>query len=890
MAVKKKTGASAKRSSSTKGKSSSKSTAKNTKKNNDIEKFKMSAQSKAILLFAVAAILIFLIFIPGESLWNFVHSFIMGICGVLAVFWPVLLIYAAVVNMMENKFQKKPIGKVILSVLAIFLLSACVYSFSIHQKPESGYFAELGNLYIQGIHGNGAGLLSGVLGVPFVNFCGISAAQILSVIALIVNLMFLFGITALDVYKAFRKPVVAVRDNIATAREKREAKITQQRKQAQANADFGDNFVHSDKTVKRKAKASAIDIPLEDSPNKHKNMSKREILESMARITNEPAFDTKEKPDASKIADMISRKKRTKGKSELNQIQSAPKTAPVDETKKDIEKQIKENTVKNNAQNAKKSDDSFDSLNISNNNPSTEIISDDGYHYPPVELLHPSLNNNDESAMQELQENGEKLINTLESFGVNAKIINICRGPSVTRFELQPAAGVKISKITNLSDDIALNLAANGVRMEAPIPGKAAVGIEVPNKIVSMVSMRELIDSDKFRKSKSRLSVVLGKDISGNIVVTDLGKMPHLLIAGTTGSGKSVCVNSILLSLLYKSTPEEVKLLLIDPKMVEFSKYKGIPHLLIPVVSDAKKAAGALNWAVNEMLQRYKTFSAYNVRDIDSYNKMIDSYNKIRSERTEEEADEPLVNEDNLPIPEEKMSRIVIAIDELADLMMAAPNEVEESICRLAQMARAAGMHLVIATQRPSVNVITGVIKANIPSRISLKVSSQIDSRTILDIGGAEKLIGRGDMLFSPVGAPKPLRVQGCYASDEEIENVTGYIKKSHTSDYNETVVEEIEKIAAEELNKNSKDTSSSRSSDESGDPMMEEAIKLVVEAGQASTSLLQRRLRLGYARAGRLIDEMEQMGIVGPHEGSKSRKVLMSYQQWLERNNLSGE
>lgn len=891
MAVKKNTGASAKQ-GSPKGRSSTKGTAKKeskTKKNSDMEKFKMSAQSKAIFLFAVAAILIFLIFIPGENLWNFIHSFIIGMCGVLAILWPIVLIYAAIVNTMEKKIQKKPVGKVILSILTIFLLSSSVYSFTITQKPASSYFSELGRLYISGTEGNGAGLISGILGIPFVNALGISGAQIITVIALIVAIMFLFGITAFDIYKAFKKPVVAVRDNIVTAREKREARINQQRKQAEANDEFGDGFAYTGKKAKGKSKQAVIDIPLGDNPNKYKNMSKREILESMARITNEPSFDTKDKPDASKIADMISRKKRSYTKREPDQIQPDPQTVPIDAEEKEIAGQVK-NAAKNKGFTAKKNEGSSEPSPTSGNTQAGEAVNENGYHYPPVELLHPSLDSNDERAMQELQENGERLINTLESFGVNAKIINICRGPSVTRFELQPAAGVKISKITNLSDDIALNLAANGVRMEAPIPGKAAVGIEVPNKIVSMVSMRELIDSDKFRKSKSKLSVVLGKDISGNIVVTDLGKMPHLLIAGTTGSGKSVCVNSILLSLLYKSSPEEVRLLLIDPKMVEFSKYKGIPHLLIPVVSDAKKAAGALNWAVSEMLQRYKTFSAYNVRDIDSYNKMIDSYNKIRSERPEEEADEPLVNEDNLPIPEEKMSRIVIAIDELADLMMAVPNEVEESICRLAQMARAAGMHLVIATQRPSVNVITGVIKANIPSRISLKVSSQIDSRTILDIGGAEKLIGRGDMLFSPVGAPKPLRVQGCYASDEEIENVTGYIKKSHTSDYNETVVEEIEKIAAEELNKNSKDTSSSKGSSESDDPMMEEAIKLVVEAGQASTSLLQRRLRLGYARAGRLIDEMEQMGIVGPHEGSKSRKVLMSYQQWLERNNLSGE
>ncbi|MGN0518528.1 MAG: DNA translocase FtsK [Acutalibacteraceae bacterium] len=500
------------------------------------------------------------------------------------------------------------------------------------------------------------------------------------------------------------------------------------------------------------------------------------------------------------------------------------------------------------------------------------------YKYPYLGLLHPPEPTDDFSNSSELSENGQKLIDTLKSFGVAARIVDIARGPSITRYEIQPAPGVKISKITNLSDDIALNLAASGVRIEAPIPGKAAVGIEIPNRIVSIVTIRELIASKEFKNAKSKLSVVLGKDISGDIVVTDLSKMPHLLIAGTTGSGKSVCVNSILLSLLFRATPQEVKILLIDPKMVEFSKYKGIPHLLVPVVSDAKKAAGALNWAVSEMLKRYQLFAEYGVRDIIGYNKLVEQNLEKACSQVDENGEIAEI------YPNEKLPQIVIAIDELADLMMAAPNEVEEAICRLAQMARAAGMHLVIATQRPSVNVITGVIKANIPSRIALKVSSQIDSRTILDVGGAEKLIGRGDMLFSPVGQAKPLRVQGGYASDEEIENVTEFLKKSQTSEYDEEVIEQIEQITAQNIGgKEDKRTSDSEGSD---DPMMEEAIKVVVEAGQASTSLLQRRLRLGYARAGRLIDEMEQMGIVGPHEGSKSRQVLMSHQEWLERSN----
>ena len=515
------------------------------------------------------------------------------------------------------------------------------------------------------------------------------------------------------------------------------------------------------------------------------------------------------------------------------------------------------------------------------------------YHFPPVQLLSLSKNNNDRNASEEMHNNAKKLIDTLDSFNVKASIVNICRGPSVTRYELSPAPGVKISKITNLSDDIALNLAANGVRIEAPIPGKAAVGIEVPNKVVSMVTMRELIDSDEFRRGKSKLTCVLGKDISGEIVVTDLSKLTHLLIAGTTGSGKSVCVNSILMSILYKATPDEVKLLLVDPKMVEFTKYRSIPHLLIPVVTDAKKAAGALGWAVSEMEQRYKILSEYYCKNIDAYNELIEENLKYMAENPPVENEDgelvqPVLERNGLPVPKEKMPRIVIAIDELADLMMAAPSEVGEYIARLAQKARAAGMHLLVATQRPTVNVITGLIKANIPSRIALKVSSNIDSRTILDFSGAEKLIGRGDMLFLPVGAPKPMRVQGCYASDEEIEGVTNYIKKSSSAQYNAEIEEKIKRIAAEEI------TQGKKGDDRGGDDIeidskMEDAIKCVIEAGQASTSLLQRRLKVGYARAGRMIDDMEQMGVVGPHQGSKPRDVLMTYNEWLEHRNIMG-
>jgi len=487
-------------------------------------------------------------------------------------------------------------------------------------------------------------------------------------------------------------------------------------------------------------------------------------------------------------------------------------------------------------------------------------ISGDNYKFPNIDFLNLPEKIHQGDIASELNTNGKMLIDTLSSFNVRAKIVDISRGPAITRYEIQPASGVKVSKITTLSDDIALNLAALGVRIEAPIPGRSAVGVEIPNKIVSMVTVREIIESDEFINNENILSVVLGKDISGKPVVTDLSKMPHLLIAGSTGAGKSVCVNSFIISLLYKASPEDVKILMIDPKVVELGVYNDIPHLLVPVVTDPRKSAGALNWAVNEMLNRYKIFAEIGVRDITSYNSFL-----IKNKNNEE------LN---------KMAKIVIIIDELSDLMIAAPSEIENYICRLTQMARAAGIHLVIATQRPSVDVITGIIKANVPSRIALAVSSQVDSRTILDMGGAEKLLGRGDMLFSPVGSIKPMRVQGCYVTETEIERVVRYVKGNSEFEYDKEVAEGIERGA-----ENGLEALQISSSDDDKDSMISEAIKCVIESGQASTSLLQRKLRVGYARAGRLVDEMEKMGIVGPHEGSKPRKVIMTYKEFLEKS-----
>ena len=486
----------------------------------------------------------------------------------------------------------------------------------------------------------------------------------------------------------------------------------------------------------------------------------------------------------------------------------------------------------------------------------SQVVADQHYEYPPIEILSLGEKSATKGSAKTLTENAAKLQKTLYSFGVSAKVQDVSVGPTITRYELKPAEGTRVSKIANLADDIALNLAAETIRIEAPIPGKQAVGIEVPNETKEAVHLREVIDSDEFSNNKSKLSIALGKDVAGKTVVADIAKMPHVLIAGSTGSGKSVCINTIITSIVYNAKPSEVKLVMVDPKVVELSVYNGIPHLLIPVVTDPKKAAGALAWAVIEMDERYNKFAQKGVRDLKGYNKAIEKENENA-----------------------KLPQIVIIIDELADLMMVAAKEVEEAICRLAQKARAAGMHLVIATQRPSVDVITGLIKAYVPSRISFAVSSQVDSRTILDCAGAEKLLGKGDMLFYPVGATKPQRIQGAFVSDDEVEKIVDFIKSNAGEVvYNSDIIETIENS-----NKSDKEILEGDASDNTCDPLLNEAIETVVETGQASTSFIQRRFKVGYARAGRIIDQMEERGIISGYQGSKPREVLMSKERWEE-------
>ena len=749
----------------------------------------------SIIMFAISALMFFVIFAPGENIWFYIHKFIVGLFGMGAVFLPVSLCYLSVVSAVRKEIKNKKMTLIVFGIMVLMLCS-CMYVFSselIKNQPKTWLSYIIENFKNSKLD-HGPGILGAFVGAFLTWAFGSFGAKVSSVITIFICIMLISGMTLTGFFRMILVPFLALKKKF---------------KEVYQTKKITDNLEASFKKEPEKEEPIFKGSSEPEAPQKK---SEREIEDNISAVTEK----------------FLSRTKN---------VGSNAATEEKQEADEELEK-------------------------------SKTMVSssgEDNYEFPSIELLNKPPLPKDEDISAELNTNGRTLVDTLQSFNVQTKIVDISRGPAVTRYELQPASGVKISKITTLADDIALNLAAAGVRIEAPIPGKAAVGVEIPNKVVSMVGMRELISSNVFKSSKSKLTVVLGKDISGEVTIADLAKMPHLLIAGSTGSGKSVCINSFIISILYNAKPSEVRLLMIDPKVVELGIYNGIPHLLVPVVTDARKAAGALGWAVNEMTKRYKIFADNNVRDIYSYNEFV-----------EQEASKSAENAETF----EKMPQIVIVIDELSDLMMAAPNEVEDYICRLAQMARAAGMHLVIATQRPSVDVITGIIKANIPSRIALAVSSQIDSRTILDMSGAEKLLGRGDMLFSPAGSSKPTRVQGCYVTDKEIEKVIKYVKSSQQSDYDNNIAKEIEKNSARENLKISEDKSEVKV-----DPVMKEAIKCVVEAGQASTSFLQRRLRVGYARAGRLIDEMEQMGIVGPHEGSKPRQVLINYQQFLEMN-----
>ncbi len=776
------------------------------------EKRQESAAGKRQLLsviwFAVAVFLLCVVFIKGQNVWLAIHNAIFGIFGVTAYFYPFLLGFVAVLFAMD-KVGGSINAKIIESGVLVVLIGAAVDIFVKHNEALT-FWEHLVNAYSTGTSLKSGGFLGALIGQPLYLAFGKTGAVITVILLIFVFVMIITGTTLISLFKTMAKPVKSISEQAETAYQNRIEQKAEEK---------------SDKQLKV-LKGFNVDIPVDDIPEK-RDIKKESLDEKQRKVVsayydNEPSEDTKE--EHKEIDAALNAAKAEAQNSEAEKIDFKA------ETDKFTEHLEKENTE-----------------------------AEESYKFPPLTLLKETKAQNAALLSAELDNTANRLVETLRSFGVETRIVEVSRGPTVTRYELQPSAGVKISKITNLADDIALNLATAGVRIEAPIPNKAAVGIEVPNKASAVVGVRGILDSPAFTSAKSKLTVALGRDIGGNAVVTDIAKMPHGLIAGATGSGKSVCINSIIVSILYKATPDEVKLLMIDPKVVELGIYNGIPHLLVPVVTDPRKASGALGWAVSEMEKRYKMFADRGVRDLAGYNRFV------------EQLGDPEV---------QKMPHIVIIIDELADLMMTAPNEVEDSINRIAAKARAAGMHLIIATQRPSVDVVTGVIKANIPTRIAFAVSSQIDSRTILDSAGAEKLLGRGDMLFSPVGSNKPNRIQGCFVSDEEVEAVVDYIKGDHSADYDDDVMVEIERQAAVEK----KQKTGLKEDGPEEDPMLSDAIRVVVENGQASTSLLQRRLKLGYARAARIVDEMEQRGVVGPYEGSKPRKVLITMDQLMER------
>ena len=784
-------------------------------------------QLLSVIWFAVAVFLLFIVFIRGQNVWLAIHNFIFGVFGVTAYFYPFLL-GAVAVLVAADKIGGSINAKIIESGILVILIGAAVDIFVKHDTALS-FWQHLTEAYKAGINLKSGGFLGALIGQPLYLAFGKTGAAITVILLIFVFIMIITGTTLVSLFKTVAKPVKSISEQAETAYQSRIDRMTEEKEERTLKVLKGFN----------------VDIPVDDIPEKRTHGAEtldekqKKVISAYYAGADEPAkpAEAKQKEpvksDERKDIDSALKAAREEALNEKESVKAPENPAEKTDVKAETEK-FTEHLLENETQS-------------------------EWYKFPPLSLLKPSERRNAAALSAELDSTAEHLVETLKSFGVETRIVDISRGPTVTRYELQPSAGVKISKITNLADDIALNLATAGVRIEAPIPNKAAVGIEVPNKASAVVEIRGILESPEFTSSKSKLTVALGRDIGGNAVITDIAKMPHGLIAGATGSGKSVCINSLIISLLYKATPDEVKLLMIDPKVVELGVYNGIPHLLVPVVTDPRKASGALGWAVSEMEKRYKMFADRGVRDLAGYNRLVE----------------------NLGDPEVlKMPHIVIIIDELADLMMTAPNEVEDSINRIAAKARAAGMHLIIATQRPSVDVVTGVIKANIPTRIAFAVSSQIDSRTILDSAGAEKLLGRGDMLFSPVGSTKPRRIQGCFVSDDEVEAVVEYIKGDHKADYDDDVMVEIERQAAVE--KKQKTGLAEDGPDE--DPMLTDAIRVVVESGQASTSLLQRKLKLGYARAARIVDEMEQRGVVGPYEGSKPRKVLITKEQLMER------
>ncbi|WP_410080031.1 FtsK/SpoIIIE family DNA translocase [Ruminococcus sp.] len=796
------------------------------------------------ILFFFGILELLITFVEGDGLWKWLHELNRGLFGVTVFLFAPMIIYVALM-IASDVTHNKVIAKVVEGSVLMLLISGMAQIIQVGSVDGSSFWLKLVGLFNDGKQLRGGGLASALLGWPLLSLFKRVGAGIVIVLVAFTFIMLLTNVTLPQLLKAISKPFVKSYEAVNEERIERAAQPPKPPREK--------------KEPKRNGRVDIAKFYPDDGPD----------TAAEAFVPVAEAEEATDKVDASKIdmpvhpvkAPVITHEK----------LEETAKTTDNEELKKIIE-----NAIGDSREEKKSKDEPVKPpvVNVDKNGQTTFFEKDNkisAYVYPPVDILKYAKNPvASEIVQQEIQEKSAKLVETLETYGAKTRIVGIHRGPSVTRYELQPAAGVRVSKITGLADDIALNLAAMSVRIEAPVPGKACIGIEVPNDHRDTVSLRELIDSEEYRKAKGKLTFAVGKDIEGNIIIGDIAKMPHMLVAGTTGSGKSVFTNSIILSILYHASPDEVKLILIDPKKVEFPIYNKIPHLLIPVVTEPLKAAGALGWAVNEMNKRYLMFEANNVKNLQEFNDMV-----------LEERNKPAEEQDEVRAKIDLLPQIVIVVDEFADLMMAARSEVEDSVLRLAQLARAAGIHMIIATQSPRADVLTGLIKSNIPSRVSLSVSSNVDSRVILDESGAEKLLGNGDLLYKPVGVKKPIRMQSGYAATSEIREVVNFLKNEHTAEYSDEVIAEVEENTPQP--KDSGSAGSDNVSVNPDDDLVNQAISIIVQTNNASTAFLQRKLKLGFPRAARIMDEIEEMGIIGPQEGSKARKINITKEEWAE-------
>ncbi|MDE6788538.1 MAG: DNA translocase FtsK [Ruminococcus sp.] len=806
----------------------------------------------SVTMFASGILTALITLIPGSAGWSYMHDAMWGVCGWAVFFIPALLIYISVLIGLE-KSPEEIISKSLWGIGWLVLASSALQIFTVGTIPGKDLLSYITSLYSDGSSLKGGGVVSLPLaGLLFVIF-GKMGAKIVVVLLAFVLFLILTGKGLTDCFDVISAPFRYALNFFSGDDEYENDEYYDNDEEDYDDNDEKDIPLEND--TETAESVQEIILPEIHGIEEKRHFTREEEEFSMffdiplpdeKHIKSEPVVETKNNPhdDAIDIkTEDNPQKSRNKDNNELEILIS--------------------NAVKKKEN--KKQESLPDEFDFTANHTKIYSVEDEFiekplYVLPDISLLTQSDNNlNSEEAKSEMLEKADTIVKTFDSFSVKVEIVDIFRGPSITRYEVKPGSGIKVSKIRGLEDDIALSLAAQGVRIEAPVPGKAAVGIEVPNINKDTVTLREILESPQFRNSKSKLAFAVGKDIAGNAIVGDITKMPHVIIAGTTGSGKSVCTRSIIMSILYNATPDEVKIILIDPKVVEFKVFEGIPHLLIPIVTEAKKAAGALNWAVNEMMRRYNTFADIGANDLKSYNEIAE--------------DEEL----------ERMPQIVIFIDELADMMLVAGKEVEDSICRLAQMGRAAGMHLVVATQRPTTDVITGLIKANIPSRIALSVMSQVDSRTIIDMAGADKLLGNGDMLYMPIGMSKPVRVQGCFASAKDINTTLEFIRSQAQSSYNPQIIEAVENYVPQTKGDKGGAVSASGFETGSDEDFIIRGAEVAVNAGQLSTTMLQKKLKLGYARASRIMDELEERGIIGASEGAKPRKVLMSKMQFDE-------